>query len=57
MSGFVLLERQQQFSEAFGAPIILKPFTVERLTEKVRAVLDEKPASPFDRPADPWRST
>jgi two-component system, cell cycle sensor histidine kinase and response regulator CckA len=57
MSGFVLLERQQQFSEEFGGPIILKPFTIERLTEKVPAVLNAKPASPFDRPADPWRST
>jgi two-component system, cell cycle sensor histidine kinase and response regulator CckA len=57
MSGFVLLERQQQFSEEFGGPIILKPFTIEHLTAKVREVLAERPASPFDRRPDPWRHT
>jgi hypothetical protein len=35
---------------------ILKPFTIERLTEKVREVLATKPRSPFDRPSDPWRN-
>jgi hypothetical protein len=39
-----------------SAPIILKPFTTERLMEKVREVLATKPASPFDRPPDPWRN-
>jgi len=32
------------------APAILKPFTIERLTEKVQEVLAAKPRSPFDRP-------
>jgi len=61
MSAFTLVKGQQQFAEAesgleLSAPIILKPFTVERLTEKVRQVLAAKPASPFDRPPDPWRN-
>ena len=52
---------QQQFSEAESglkrdAPTILKPFTAERLTEKVQEVLAAKPPSPFDRPSDPWRN-
>jgi len=61
MTAFALVKGQQQFSEAVSgsepdAPIILKPFTSERLTEKVREVLTTKPASPFDRPPDPWRN-
>ena len=61
MSDYTLVRGQQQFSEAesgseLDAPIILKPFTSERLTEKVREVLAVKPASPFDRPPDPWRN-
>lgn len=59
MTGFTIVERQQQFLDASSAkpdaPVILKPFTSERLTEKVREVLAAKPASPFDRPRDPWR--
>jgi two-component system, cell cycle sensor histidine kinase and response regulator CckA len=60
MTGFALVTGQEQFSEASGdepdAPVILKPFTSERLTEKVREVLVTKPASPFDRRPDPWRN-
>jgi two-component system cell cycle sensor histidine kinase/response regulator CckA len=61
MSTFALTKGQQQFADAesgleLGAPIILKPFTSERLTEKIREVLATKPASLFDRPADPWRN-
>lgn len=61
MSTFTLVKGQQQFADVesgleLGAPIILKPFTSERLTEKVREVLTTKPVSPFDRPADPWRN-
>lgn len=59
MTGFTIVERQQQFLDAASpkpdAPVILKPFTSERLTEKVREVLAAKPASPFDRRSDPWR--
>ena len=59
MSGFTLLRGQQEFSEAEigsepGAPIILKPFTGLRLTQKVREVLDERPPSPFAQRPDPW---
>jgi YesN/AraC family two-component response regulator len=51
MSAFSLVKGQQQFSDAesglgLSAPIILKPFTTERLMEKVREVLTTKPASP-----------
>lgn len=61
MSAFALVTGQQEFSSAVSgvdleAPIILKPFTVDRLTEKVREVLAVKPPSPFDRPPDPWRN-
>jgi two-component system cell cycle sensor histidine kinase/response regulator CckA len=61
MSAFTLVMGQQQFSEAASAvkrdaPAILKPFTIERLTEKVQEVLAAKPRSPFDRPSDPWRN-
>lgn len=61
MSAYTLVRGQQQFSEAesgleLGAPIILKPFTSERLTEKVREVLAAEPPSPFARPPDPWRN-
>jgi len=61
MSTFALTKGQQQFADVesgleLGAPIILKPFTGERLAEKIRQVLSTKPASPFDRPADPWRN-
>jgi len=61
MTAFALVKGQQQFSDAASgsepdAPIILKPFTSERLTEKVREVLTTKPASPFNRPPDPWRN-
>jgi two-component system, cell cycle sensor histidine kinase and response regulator CckA len=61
MTAFALVKGQQQFADAASgsepdAPIILKPFTSERLTEKVREVLTTKPASPFNRPPDPWRN-
>jgi CheY-like chemotaxis protein len=61
MSTFALTKGQQQFADVgsgldLGAPVILKPFTSGRLTEKIREVLASKPASPFDRPADPWRN-
>ena len=61
MSAFTLVLGQQQFSEAESGlkrdtPTILKPFTIERLAEKVKEVLAAKPRSPFDRPPDPWRN-
>jgi two-component system, cell cycle sensor histidine kinase and response regulator CckA len=60
ITAFALVKGQEQFSEASGgepdAPIILKPFTRERLTEKVLEVLSARPASPFDRRPDPWRN-
>jgi hypothetical protein len=37
-------------------PIVLKPFTAERLMEKVQEVLASKPPSPFDHAPDPWRN-
>lgn len=60
MSTFNLVKGQQQFADAesgveLGAPIILKPFTIERLMEKVQEVLTVRPASPFDQPPDPWK--
>jgi len=61
MTAFIVSSGQQQFLEAgsnakLDAPTILKPFTSDRLTEKVREVLATKPRSPFDRPSDPWRN-
>jgi CheY-like chemotaxis protein len=61
MSSFSIIKGQRQFAEAengleLGAPIILKPFTPERLVEKVQEVLAAKPPSPFDQPQDPWRN-
>jgi two-component system, cell cycle sensor histidine kinase and response regulator CckA len=61
MSSFSIIKGQRQFAEAengleLGAPIILKPFTPERLMEKVQEVLAAKPPSPFDQPQDPWRN-
>ena len=61
MSSFAIIKGQRQFAETengleLGAPIILKPFTPERLTEKVQEVLAAKPPSPFDLPPDPWRN-
>lgn len=61
MSAFTLVKGQEQFAEAESghepdAPVILKPFTFERLTEKVREVLAAKPTSPFDRSPDPWKN-
>lgn len=61
MSSFAIIKGQRQFAETengleLGAPIILKPFTSERLVEKVREVLAAKPPSPFDQPNDPWRN-
>jgi len=60
MTAFTLVKGQQQFSDAASSgeaeePVILKPFTGERLTEKVKDVLATKPTSPFDRPPDPWK--
>ena len=61
MSSFAIIKGQRQFAETetgleLGAPILLKPFTEERLIEKVHEVLDAKPPSPFDQPPDPWRN-
>jgi two-component system cell cycle sensor histidine kinase/response regulator CckA len=61
MSSFSIVKGQRQFAEVengleLGAPIILKPFTPERLMEKVQEVLAAKPPSPFDQPQDPWRN-
>lgn len=61
MSSFAIIKGQRQFAETengleLGAPIILKPFTPERLVEKVHEVLTAKPPSPFDQPPDPWRN-
>ncbi len=61
MSSFAIIKGQRQFAETesgleLGAPIILKPFTFERLMEKVQEVLAAKPPSPFDQPPDPWRN-
>jgi YesN/AraC family two-component response regulator len=61
MSSFAIVKGRSQFEEAeagleLGAPILLKPFTEERLVEKVHEVLAAKPLSPFDQPSDPWRN-
>jgi len=61
ISSFAIIKGQRQFTEVengleLGMPIILKPFTAERLIEKVLEVLAAKPPSPFDQPADPWRN-
>jgi len=61
MSAFAIIKGQRQFAEVengleLGAPILLKPFTEERLIEKVQEVLAAKPPSPFDQPQDPWRN-
>jgi CheY-like chemotaxis protein len=61
MSSFAIIKGQRQFAEVengldLGVPIILKPFTAERLTEKVREVLAVRPPSPFDQRPDPWRN-
>lgn len=61
MSSFAIIKGQRQFAEVengleLGVPVILKPFTAERLTEKVQEVLAAKPPSPFDQRPDPWRN-
>jgi CheY-like chemotaxis protein len=61
MSSFAIIKGQRQFAEVengldLGVPIVLKPFTAERLMEKVQEVLASKPPSPFDHAPDPWRS-
>jgi len=61
MSSFAIVKGRSQFEEAeagveLNAPILLKPFTEERLIEKVHEVLAAKPPSLFDQPADPWRN-
>jgi len=61
MSAFAIIKGQRQFAEVehgldLGAPIILKPFTPERLVDKVHEVLAAKPPSPFDHAPDPWRN-
>jgi CheY-like chemotaxis protein len=61
MSSFAIIKGQRQFAEVengleLGAPIILKPFTPERLVEKVHEVLAAKPPSHFDQGPDPWRN-
>ena len=61
MSSFAIIKGQRQFAEVengldLGVPIVLKPFTAERLMEKVQEVLASKPPSPFDHARDPWRN-
>jgi two-component system cell cycle sensor histidine kinase/response regulator CckA len=61
MSSFAIIQGRQQFAETengleLGAPIVLKPFTTERLLEKVQEALTAKPHSPFDSAPDPWRN-
>jgi len=62
MTAFRPGQREQQYSDATAASeaddaVILKPFTGERLNEKVRETLTVKPPpSPFDHPPDPWRN-
>jgi two-component system, cell cycle sensor histidine kinase and response regulator CckA len=61
MSSFAIMQGRQQFAETengleLGTPIVLKPFTTERLLEKVQEVLTAKPHSPFDPASDPWRN-
>ena len=61
MSTFAIVQGRQQFAETengldLGTPIVLKPFTVERLMEKVQEVLAAKPPSRFDHAPDPWRN-
>jgi CheY-like chemotaxis protein len=61
MSSFAIIKGQRQFAEVengldLGTPIVLKPFTLDRLMEKVHEALAAKPASPFDHAADPWRN-
>lgn len=61
MSSCAIIQGRQQFAETengleLGAPIVLKPFTTERLLEKVQEVLTAKPHSPFDSAPDPWRN-
>lgn len=61
MSSFAIIKGQRQFAEVengleLGVPVILKPFTAERLTEKVQEVLAARPPSPFDQRPDPWRN-
>jgi two-component system cell cycle sensor histidine kinase/response regulator CckA len=66
MSGFAVVLSQHEMLEGGpglepGSPIVTKPFSVERLAQKVREVLDARPTShsPFARRArqgqsDPW---
>src|SRR4030095_6193320 len=61
MSSFSIVKGQRQFAEVengleLGAPIILKPFTPERLMEKVQEGLAAKTPSPLDQPQAPWRN-
>jgi CheY-like chemotaxis protein len=61
MSSFAIIKGQRQFTEVengleLGAPIVLKPFTCDRLVEKIQEVLAAKPPSAFDQPRDPWRN-
>jgi len=61
MSSFAIIKGQRQFTEVengldLGVRIILKPFTAERLIEKVQEVLATKPPSPFDQRPDAWRN-
>ncbi len=62
MSSFAIIKGRQQFAETengleLGVPIVLKPFTSQRLMEKVQEVLAAKAPSPFDHAPDPWRSS
>src|SRR5262245_16734333 len=55
---FTLVKGEQQFESGTepDAQTILKPFTRERLVQKVQEILAKKPRSPFDRRPDPWRN-
>jgi two-component system cell cycle sensor histidine kinase/response regulator CckA len=61
MSTFAIVQGRQQFAETengldLGTPIVLKPFTAERLMEKVKEVLVAKPPTQFDHAPDPWKN-
>jgi two-component system, cell cycle sensor histidine kinase and response regulator CckA len=61
MSTFAIVQGRQQFAETengldLGTPIVLKPFTAERVMEKVKEVLVAKPPTQFDHAPDPWKN-
>ena len=61
MSSFAIIKGLRQFTEVengldLGTPIVLKPFTLDRLMDKVHEALAAKQPSPFDHGPDPWRN-